>query len=349
MATEPEATDDTPGQRRRAVAVPVDIDAHQRHPLHEGERDWAETNCYADVWIELLHVLGHDPVAGLGFTIGVDLEADQWTFFKFPHDELRALYGIDVIELNPWSTVLDQTVAELDAGRPVLIEVDAWHLPDTQGTTYRNGHVKTTIAVLGIDLDARWMHYAHNQSVHQLDGADLLGIFGLADDETSTLGPAWLPPYIEVAKQVGEALHRDAVGDTAMMLLRRHVAAAPASNPFIRWAKRFPADIDRMHRSGGALFHGWSFATFRQFGAAFSLAATHLDWLSDSGAAGSAGLDTAPSSAAFRSISATAKALQFRAARAALAGKPIDATSHLSSLADAWDEGIGDLRDRLGR
>ena len=31
------------------------------HPLHATERSWTETNCYVDVWIEVLHALGLDP------------------------------------------------------------------------------------------------------------------------------------------------------------------------------------------------------------------------------------------------------------------------------------------------
>ena len=48
------------------------------------ERAWAETNCYVDLWVELLHALGHDPIAALPFTLAIDFEGDQWTFFKFP-------------------------------------------------------------------------------------------------------------------------------------------------------------------------------------------------------------------------------------------------------------------------
>ena len=40
-----------------------------RHPLHQGERVWLETNCYVDLWIELLHDFGFDPRAALGFTV----------------------------------------------------------------------------------------------------------------------------------------------------------------------------------------------------------------------------------------------------------------------------------------
>ena len=33
------------------------------HPLHAADRNWTETNCWLDMMIEVLHVLGLDPVA----------------------------------------------------------------------------------------------------------------------------------------------------------------------------------------------------------------------------------------------------------------------------------------------
>ncbi len=63
------------------------------HPLHAAERTWTETNCYVDMWIEVLHALGLDPVAAAAFTLSCDFEGDQWTFFKYPPEDLRALSG----------------------------------------------------------------------------------------------------------------------------------------------------------------------------------------------------------------------------------------------------------------
>ena len=45
---------------------------------------WPEKNCYADLWIGFLHTLGLEPLAMLPFTVAVDFEGDQWTFFKPP-------------------------------------------------------------------------------------------------------------------------------------------------------------------------------------------------------------------------------------------------------------------------
>ena len=68
----------------RSALWPLDAGCYTPHPLHAGERAWPEANCYVDLWIEVLHVLGLDPMACLPFTLATDFEGDQWTFFKPP-------------------------------------------------------------------------------------------------------------------------------------------------------------------------------------------------------------------------------------------------------------------------
>ena len=48
----------------------LDPARYTRHAIHGENRVWAETNCYVDVWVELLHAWGFDPVAALPFTLG---------------------------------------------------------------------------------------------------------------------------------------------------------------------------------------------------------------------------------------------------------------------------------------
>jgi hypothetical protein len=114
------------------------------HFLHDDERTWPETNCYVDVLVSLLHALKLDPVAGLAFTLGIDFEGDQYTFFKFPHGDLRTLYGVEVQELNPWKSILVHASEQLALGRLLLPEVDSFFLPDTVGVSYRIEHTKST-------------------------------------------------------------------------------------------------------------------------------------------------------------------------------------------------------------
>ena len=317
---------------------------YEPHSLHRGERDWIETNCYVDVWIEILHGLGHEPLAGLGFTLRTDLEADQWTFFKFSHDELYVLYGIDVIELNPWQSVIVQTVNEVRAGRIPLVEVDAFFLPDTAGTTYRSVHSKTSIGITAIDVDARSVSYFHNAGFYVATGDDFTGLFPSPEASGNIL-----PPYIEVVKpQAGNALVGEALVGEAVVLLRRNLRRIPAENPFIRFAKTLSTDLDRIRHNGGSDYHDFAFANFRQFGAAFSLAAAHLSWLRESGFVANDAQSFEDAIEAFNGISSTAKSLQFQSARAAIAGKVIDVSGKLQQLIVSWDSGMSALRSVFG-
>ena len=51
------------------TASPLRIDIgpndHQHHFTHSPDRIWTETNCYLDLWIELLNCLDLDPVPAL--------------------------------------------------------------------------------------------------------------------------------------------------------------------------------------------------------------------------------------------------------------------------------------------
>ena len=88
---------------------------------------WVEKNCYVDVWIELLHALGLEPLAMLAFTVAVDFEGDQWTFFKPSHDDLRRAVrrrgaGAHRLAAACWSTrgALSRGQLILHRGRRVL-------------------------------------------------------------------------------------------------------------------------------------------------------------------------------------------------------------------------------------
>ena len=81
--------------------------------LHYPDRTFRETNCYVDVWIELLHPLGIDPASTLAFACTVDFEGDQGTFFKPAPEEMARLYAIDVNEMQLYRPV----VGRLDSPR----------------------------------------------------------------------------------------------------------------------------------------------------------------------------------------------------------------------------------------
>lgn len=125
---------------------------YQRHLIHGADRIWAETNCYTDLWIELLHAMHYEPIAALPFTLAIDFEGDQWTFFKFPLTDLYELYGLDIQELAIWKSLINHVDEQIGFGRPVLVEVDSFYLPDTYGTAYQTAHTKQPLLLLKLML-----------------------------------------------------------------------------------------------------------------------------------------------------------------------------------------------------
>jgi hypothetical protein len=319
---------------RRILAL--DPGRYARHRIHGPGRVWAETNCYVDVWVELLHAWGFEPVAALPFTLAIDFEGDQWTFFKFPHADLEQLYGLDVQELAMWRPLLAHVEEQVGGGRPVLVELDSYYLPDTVGTAYRLAHVKSTVAVVAVDPAARGLGYFHNQGYYQLGGEDFAHVFRLDGPPD----PAALPPYVEfVKRRWGPVPQGEALVSTSVRLLRRHLRRLPVANPFVKFKTRFEADLGWLADTGLETFHQYSFATLRQFGACFELAATYLDWLQ---LAVSKRLDT--SVAAFNGLATGAKALQFQLARAVARKKSLD-LSPLDGMAAAWESALRPLQD----
>jgi hypothetical protein len=321
----------------------LDPAAYERHRLHRDDRAWPESNCYVDLWVELLHTAGTEPIAGLSFTLAVDVEGDQWTFFKFPLADLDTLYGVDVIELNVWQPLITHVAEQLTLGRPAIVEVDAFHLPDTAGTSYRAEHVKTSIGIQAIDPGGRRLGYFHNAGYYELAGEDFVSVLRL---EENPAAPEHLPPYVEVAKlgvrpaRAGRALH-----EASLALLRVHLARRPTVNPFRRYAARFPADLELLTAQPLPLprFHGYAFATLRQCGAAFELAGTYLRWLETGGER-----ELEPVAMICDQIATTAKTLQFKTARAVNAHRPFDPTPMLDKMAAAWDETMEALTIRYG-
>jgi hypothetical protein len=318
---------------------PLDPATYERHAVHTGERIWPETNCYVDLWIEALHARDLEPLAALPFTFAIDVEGDQWTFFKFPLADLYSLYGVEVIELNVWRPLLAHVEEQLALGRLSIVEVDAFWLPDTAGVSYRMDHVKTSIGIQMVDADRRRLGYFHNAGYFELDEEDFAGIFRLDADED----PSRLPPYVEVAKfHMRPPLAGRALVAASRDLLQQHLARRPRGNPFRRYAARFDRDLGWLAASPPG-FHGYAFATLRQCGAAFELGAAYLRWL---GANGEHGL--APIAAKCDDIAETAKTLQFKLARFVTTKRAFDSAPMLDVMAAAWDEAMAGLSARYG-
>jgi hypothetical protein len=306
------------------------------HPLHRAERLWPESNCYVDLWIEVLHNAGAEPLAAAPFVFGADLEGDQWTFFKFPLADLEALFGITVFELNIYRPLIAHLGEQLSLARTAIVEVDGFFLPDTAGTSYHAEHVKTSIAVQAIDPVRRRLGYFHNAGYYELTGDDFAGVFRLEGHLTD---PEYLPPYVEVAKLVqGPAPSRDVLVKRSLSLLRAHLHRRPTTNPFRRYAARFSDDVTALTGRPLDCFHKYAFATLRQCGAAFELGGAYLRWLQEGS---ERGLESAID--ACDRIANTSKVLQFKTARAVATKKPIAATEALGAMAAAWDETMATL------
>ncbi len=313
----------------------LDPKTYNRHAIHSEGRVWAETNCYVDVWVELSHALGYEPRAALPFTFAIDFEGDQWTFFKFPLPDLYELFGLDVQELAIYRPLTAHIEEQLQRGRPVLVELDSYYLPDTAGTAYKLAHVKSTVAAVKIDVEQQLLGYFHNQGYYELHGEDFAG--ALRTNEPHD--PAMLPPYTEFVKirrndGDGELLQK------SLDLFRKHLELVPATNPFPAFKVRFEQDMQQLMNASLEDFHNYSFATLRQYGACYELAATYLQWLASQG---EEGLEEPTRD--FQEISESAKTLQFQLARAMARKKPLD-LSTLDVMAERWERGIGALKAR---
>lgn len=318
----------------KAQMLAIDPAAWRPHALHrDEERAWPETNCYVDLWIGLLHALGLEPVAAMAFTAALDWEGDQFTFFKFPLEDLYELWGLDVMELQVWKGLPQAIHTQLARGRSVIVELDAWHLPDTRGVSYHLEHVKTSVAVAEIDLEAKRLGYFHNRVFHAVAGADWDGLFRVGQGD-----PAVLPPYVEVVKL--DQLRRpgeEALRALALGQLRKHLARRPKQSAVRAWGRDFLGrDLAWLREQPLAAFHGYAFATVRQLGANAGCAGAFARWLG--------GAEEAASKA--EQVAEGAKALQFKLARFANTKKAFDPAPAVEALASAWDAALDALAAR---
>ncbi len=299
----------TSGTGQRLLAL--DPTGYQPHPLHANERTWTETNCYVDLWIELLHALGLDPLAAAAFTLSTDFEGDQWTFFKFPPEDLRALFGLEVAEFNAWRPLVDHVEEQLELGRLLIMDADAWFLPDTQGVSYQLAHSKSAMVPNSVDRHGRRLGYFHNAGYFELEGDDFDGVFRIG----RYADPISLPPYVETVRL--DRMRRDP-GELvrgAIALTRAHLARRPADDPMRRFERRVDQDAAWLGTQDIETFHLYAFGTCRQCGANAELAASFVDWLAAHDPAASGSDDLLIVADAFRSVATAAKALQFSLAR----------------------------------
>ncbi|MCX8553815.1 DUF1839 family protein [Mycolicibacterium mucogenicum] len=314
------------------LRISVAPDDYRRHFTHNPDRVWTETNCYFDLWIEILNCLGLDPVPAFATLLSADHDGMAWTFGKQQPEDLRRLYGLEVNEENSWLPVLELVETGHPRGVLYTVEVDSWWLPDTAGTAYRTEHVKTTITPVKVDPNARELQYLHNAGLYQLSGLDFDGVFGLTAESALTL-----PPYIEVIRYFPERAQPHALAD----IVRDHLARRPSGNPIDRLAACVEHAMSWLPTAGPARFHLWAFASLRQCGASAELLADlaeHLD-REFPGAAAAA--------IPWRAVAAAAKSVQFKMARVA-SGRKVDVSPLLDTMAAEWQGGLQAIVDAVG-
>lgn len=306
------------GLGHRRQLLPLDAETYKSHWFHAEDRDWPETNCYVDLWVELLHALDLDPIAGLAFTLSVDFDGEQWEFFKPPIDDLRELYGINVREINAWRPLPEHIIGQLERGNLLTFETDAYHLPDTAGVSYQIDHQKTTIVAQSIDLDEQRLGYFHNRGYYEVGPDEFSDVLRLNDG-------AGLPPYTELI-DLSRIVHRDYEDLRAVVTdqVRQHVARRAAGDPVAALGQRITGDMAWL-RANPELFHGYAFGTLRQLGAWASTTATFVEWLGHP--------DLVEAVHALEALSAASKTCQFKLARI-VAGRDAD----LSELFVAMSE-----------
>jgi hypothetical protein len=277
----------------------------------------------------------------LAFTVAMDFEGDQWTFFKHSLTDLYDLYGIDVQELTIWRPLVEHTAEQVSNGRVVLIEVDSFFLPDTAGVSYAIEHTKTTIAVQAINTTKKTLGYFHNAGYYTLSGDDFDGIFQLGAHAPAGVA---LAPYTEFAKLDNIVRSKpDKLMSSASWLTSAYVKRLPSTNPVIRYHERFMRDIEWLQEHDLQTFHQYAFATLRQCGARAELAATFIRWL---GACEQVPVEAM--ARGFDAIANGAKTLQFKVARAVATKKPFDAEPIFDDMANGWELGTVLLNRRYG-
>ena len=337
---------DTPAAGRVSVLAGLDPASYVRHAVHQTTALWPEKNCYADLWIELLHACGEPAEAMLPFVVAVDFDGDQWTFFKPSHDELWELYGIKVQELTVWRPWIEHAFEHLSAGALLSVEVDSFWLPDTAGTDYRAKHGKTTFVFNDLDVAQRRLGYFHNAGYCTLEGEDFDATLQTA---AAAPGEVRLPLFAErvmpprARGQHDVAARLDAQRRCSLDLMQRHLQRVPAVNPVTRFATRFAADLPALQARGLEHYHAWAFAGTRQLGAAFELAAAWLDWVAPALNPATAP-DQALARAAMLAVSADAKGLILKGARAVALHRPFDVVAHLAPTAQRWQDAMDTLR-----
>lgn len=306
-----------------APAGPVSPEGWIAHRLHALDRDWPETNCELDHWIELAAFNGLEPEAMLGFTVAQDYLGDQFTLLVPPKEDLRRLYGASADMYALYGHFEDQIVARTAAGGVIALDTDAFYLPDSFGVSYRRRHVKTTIAIQAVRPQERSLDYFHNLGFWRLEGEDYdMVVFRPPHLQIDDI----IPPYAELIRFERDPMRGAGLRAATIDVLRTHLTRAPKRDPIPAFGATLADRAGALGAEGELAFHDWAFHTLRQLGANHELLGEHLAWLGDAFAA---------AQKECRAVSSLAKTLQFQMARAVARSRAPDAAALLAEISRA--------------
>ena len=234
-------------------------------------------------------------------------------------------------EFVVYRSLPEHIVEQLELGRTVIVEADAFYLPDTAGRSYREQHEKSSVAVESIDVERERMRYFHNQGYYEVDGDDYRNALRVGREFSVDV----LPPYVEFVR--GDRLPpcpADKRRTVAAELLDAQAARIPKENPVSRFGVRLVDDLPRLLEDKPA-YHLYAFATVRQCGAAWDAASAFLGWLAEGERE-----PLASAAAEFSTLAVMAKALLFKLARASATGKPLDPAPAIGEMAATWDHAM---------
>jgi len=320
---------------------------HRAHELHHGERIWRDGASPVDLWIELLHGNGLEPHAALAFTVMQDFEDDQFTLARLPQEDIEKLYGLQVQELSVFDSLEERAIVQTRRKNIVLVEVDAFYLPDTRGLSYRSEHAKTTIGIDVIDANAKRLGYFHHTGYHLLHDDDYDGVLRTnAAHEAGQSGAAGtvqgqtLFPHVDFVKRVRDPLSGTALAEASADLLCAHLLRRPSHNPIERWRAAFPAHVDTMLARGEPYARLYACNVMRQLGANFELLAHYLQWMREQG------FDIPVSTQlGARRIASEAMVMQCRLARALSRSEDDMCDASFDAMQEAWERVVPPLAD----
>lgn len=314
----------------------LSAEGFRAHPLHQDESVWSNTNCYLDVWIELLHGMGRRPEPLFAVAVAAETQVEQFEFLKVDHRDLEEVHGLRVGEYDVWKSLLEHVLAQMTAGNLMIVEADAHWLPDTRGISYGIEHTKTSIVPLRVDPQQRHLVYLHNEGLHELRGEDFDYVLG--PQRCQGIVPA---PYVELVRldRLSPANDDDARAHTAR-LLRHHILRATAQNPAADLMEVLRSRFDWLAQTGMDGYHALCFETTRQLGVVSMLAAEAVRF--------SAVEQIQPAAEAYLTVSKEAKALQFQLARVARGRKSASLETTMTTITEQWAGAAATVREWAG-